>query len=279
VAYAHLGDRPLAFEDIIRLRRVKMIYSGCFGGSMNILYFKNLLAMSMLISVGVVSVSHAQDTLPRDNSNITYYTQPEWRSSEVHPLRLAAYLLHPVGWVAREVIGRPISYFASSTPTRRSVMGYRYPYDYRQPECFSPSDTVPDCHTLAPFNYSLGTATEDTGDVAQSQVYFPNVNFDFDRRQLNTLGKGVAKRIAKKLMEEEGLKVVLQGHADYLGSENYNDVLGMDRAKALKTELMQLGVPEDRVSTVSFGETSPLVDEQTDEARAVNRRVEVHLAE
>jgi outer membrane protein OmpA-like peptidoglycan-associated protein len=220
---------------------------------------------------GVFWVSLAQETLPRDNGMATYYTAPEYRSSEEHPIRILAYVLHPIGWLLREGITRPLSYFASSSETRKSVMGYRYPFDYRSPECFSASDTVPDCRSLSPFNY--GGSENPHGDSAN--VYFPNVNFDFNKRSLNSLGRGVAKRVAKTLQAEPGMKVVLQGHADFIGSNGYNDALGMDRAKAVRSELIRLGVPEDRLATVSFGETMPLVDEKTDQARAVNRRVEV----
>jgi outer membrane protein OmpA-like peptidoglycan-associated protein len=51
----------------------------------------------------------------------------------------------------------------------------------------------------------------------------------------------------------------------------------MDRADALRQELVALGVPADRLSTISFGESQPLLADQEDWARAVNRRVEVSV--
>jgi len=213
----------------------------------------------------------AQEMLPRDQGYVTYHSAPEYRVSEEHPLRIAAYILHPIGWVLREGITRPLSYFAASTESRRVIMGYRYPYDYRTPECFSASDTIPDCRAILPFNYA-GEAPQ--GEAAN--VYFPNVNFDFNKRTLNEQGKAVVATIAKTLSSEANLKVVLQGHTDYIGSDAYNDALGMDRARAVLEELVHLGIAEDRLSAVSFGETTPLVDEKTDAARAANRRVEVH---
>jgi outer membrane protein OmpA-like peptidoglycan-associated protein len=213
----------------------------------------------------------AQEILPRDQGYVTYHSAPEYRVSEEHPLRIAAYIVSPVGWLLREGITRPLSYFAASTESRRAIMGYRYPYDYRTPECFSASDTVPDCKAILPFNYGAEASQGET-----ASVYFPNVNFDFDKRTLNEQGKAVVSTIAKTLTSEPNLKVVLQGHADYMGSDAYNDALGMDRARTVLAELVHLGVAEDRLSAVSFGETVPLVDEKTDAARAANRRVEVH---
>ena len=233
------------------------------------------------------SVAAAQDALPADNGLSTYHSAPAYRESESHPLRIIAYVLHPIGWVLREGIFRPLSYFASSTPTRRSVMGYRDPYDFRDPMCskFRDTDTVPECTKVSPFNYeTTGTppeAAEDEPAVAETarQVYFPNVNFDFDKRALNELGRGRVKQIASLLAEDGNVHVVLQGNTDYLGSEQYNEKLGLDRAEAVKAELIQLGTAPQRLSTVTFGETQPLFPEQEDWARALNRRVEVHLDE
>lgn len=228
--------------------------------------------VAIALKVAGVGLSvEAQEMLPRDQGYVTYHSAPEYRVSEEHPFRIAAYILNPIGWVLREGITRPISYFAASSESRRVIMGYRYPYDFRTPECFSASDTIPDCRAVLPFNYG-GEAQQ--GEV--TNVYFPNVNFDFNKRTLNEQGKAVVAQIAKTLSSESSLKVVLQGHTDYIGSDAYNDALGMDRARAVLTELVHLGIAEDRLSAVSFGETVPLVDEKTDAARAANRRVEVH---
>jgi len=87
---------------------------------------KTALMVSLILCPGLVS---AQDLLPADNGLASYHSSPRYRESESHPLRVAAYVLHPIGWLAREVVFRPFSYFASSTETTRSVFGYREPFD------------------------------------------------------------------------------------------------------------------------------------------------------
>lgn len=248
---------------------------------------KKIVLMGFALCVS--SVAMAQDLLPYDNGLASYHASPRYRESESHPLRVAAYIFHPIGWVAREVIFRPFSYFVSSTETTRSVFGYREPFDYRQPECFSPDDSAPDCRSLMPFNYdnpgtdgkgSAGTeAPQPVAAVGSEsrQVYFPDVNFDFNKHSLNDLGRGRLHQLAALLNKESGMKVVLQGHADYKGSDSYNQKLGMDRAETVRQEMVALGVPADRLSTVSFGESQPVLSEQENWARAVNRRVEVHV--
>ena len=244
--------------------------------------FKILCISSVLLCS---SAATAQEQIPYDNGLATYHTSPQYRPSESHPLRVAAYVVHPIGWIAREVFFRPFSYFVSSTETRRSFFGYRNPYDYRQPECFSADDSAPDCRSLSPYNYQGAGPMNDGSDMmvssmngGEKHVYFPDVNFNFDRHALNDLGKGRARQIAGLLERMPEVNVVLQGHADFKGADLYNEKLGMNRSEAVLNELLALGVDQSRVSTVSFGESQPVFSEEEDWARAVNRRVEVHPA-
>ncbi len=230
------------------------------------------------------NITLAQDTLPEDNTIYTYHSSPRYRESESHPLRIIGYILHPIGWALREGIFRPLSYLVSSTEESRSIFGFREPFDYRQPECFTSEDSTPDCKSLLPFNYDQGrsnSADSSSGDTASlstlgNEVYFPNINFDSNKSTLNALGRGRTKQVAQLLSSSEGaVKVVLQGHADNRGSDSYNKRLGMSRAESVRDELVNLGISAERLSTVSFGESQPLEKGDSDWARAVNRRVEV----
>lgn len=224
----------------------------------------------------------AQDILPTDRSDSDYHPSPRYRESESHPLRIVAYALHPIGWAARELIFRPLSYFASSTPETRSIMGYREPFDFRQPSCFSANQDAPDCHRIRPFDYNanVGKVVEGEGsDVQRQALYFPDTNFDFNKRSLNADGKEKVKVAADILKREGYLKVVLEGNTDDRGSEGYNQKLGLDRADAVKNELVAQGIPVDTLSTVSFGETRPLFTEKEEWAYAANRRVHVRVDE
>jgi len=222
----------------------------------------------------------AQERLPEDTglASSAYHTAPRYRASEEHPLRLMAYVLNPLGWLVREGITRPVSYFASSTETTRSVMGFREPFDYRRPECFSGDDTIPDCRSIMPFNYDDASRHDDSdtasmGSDADKYVYFPDVNFEFNKAKLTDLGRGRLHQIAGLLEKEPNLTVMLEGHADYIGTEDYNQKLSTKRADAVRQGLVELGVDSARLQTMGFGKTSPEMTDQTDWARAVNRRV------
>ena len=225
-----------------------------------------------MVSGVLPGLSLAQDRLPRDNGIFTYHYEPRYRPSESHPLRTLSYIIHPIGWIAREGFYRPFSALMASTRETRSIFGFREPFDYREPECFSPDSSVPDCRSLLPFNYDQDIAD----DVTEHHVYFPDVNFDFNSRKLNRLGRGRAAQIAAMLKEQPGLHVVLEGHTDQVGSEAYNDKLGLDRAEAVRAELTAQGVDTTTLSTVTFGKSKPVFDDMSEWARAVNRRVEVH---
>jgi OOP family OmpA-OmpF porin len=110
--------------------------------------------------------------------------------------------------------------------------------------------------------------------IQVEKVTFSDVTFEFDKAKLTDVGKGRVYLIAQKLKEGKNVKVEIQGHTDYIGTEDYNKKLGQSRADAVKDELGRLGVDASRISTTSFGEEKPLIDKQTPWARAVNRRVE-----
>jgi OOP family OmpA-OmpF porin len=110
--------------------------------------------------------------------------------------------------------------------------------------------------------------------IQVEKVQFQDVTFEFDKATLTDVGRGRCYLIAQKLKEGKNVKIEIQGHTDYIGTDDYNKKLGMQRAETVKAELIRLGVDASRISTVSYGEDRPLIDMQTPWARAVNRRAE-----
>src|SRR3972149_5982453 len=113
--------------------------------------------------------------------------------------------------------------------------------------------------------------------VEVERVVFPDIAFRFNSAELTDLGKGKAYLAAQKLKEKSELVVVVEGHADQVGSEEYNEKLGLHRAQKVIKELTDLGIDPARMSATSRGESKPLIGEETDWARAVNRRVEFRV--
>lgn len=99
-----------------------------------------------------------------------------------------------------------------------------------------------------------------------------DVFFDFDRYSIRDDARTALEQNAKILKEDNGLKVLIEGHADARGTTEYNIALGERRAQAVKSYLVNLGVAAARIQAVSYGEEKPFCLEQTDACREQNRR-------
>lgn len=73
------------------------------------------------------------------------------------------------------------------------------------------------------------------------------------------------------------IEIQLEGHTDNQGNEKANTELSKDRVEAVKKYLTSNGIAKDRVKTKAFGGTQPLSKEKTEEARSLNRRVEMRI--
>lgn len=101
------------------------------------------------------------------------------------------------------------------------------------------------------------------------------VHFEFDKSNITDQAAEVLQRKAEVLREHPGVRIVVEGHCDERGSNEYNMALGQRRANSAMEYLLELGVPEEAiVRTVSYGEERPLVNRSTEEAWAQNRRAE-----
>ena len=69
--------------------------------------------------------------------------------------------------------------------------------------------------------------------------------------------------------------VEVQGHTDIIGTEDYNQKLSEDRAHTVTDYLIKKGIAAERLRAVGFGTRVPLADNESDEGRAKNRRVEL----
>ena len=104
------------------------------------------------------------------------------------------------------------------------------------------------------------------------------VHFDFDKYVIKDEYKGRLRENAQWLKKNSGTSIVIEGHADERGENEYNLALGDKRATSVKRYLKALGVKISKVSTISYGEEKPLNEEHNDVAWAENRRAEFHIS-
>jgi peptidoglycan-associated lipoprotein len=103
------------------------------------------------------------------------------------------------------------------------------------------------------------------------------LHFGFDDAMLTKADQTMLQKVAALLRSRPWIAIKVGGHTDERGTEEYNLALGQRRADAARSYLLALGVDDDQVQTVSFGEETPALAESTEEAWALNRRDELKV--
>jgi peptidoglycan-associated lipoprotein len=98
------------------------------------------------------------------------------------------------------------------------------------------------------------------------------VYFDFDRSEVRGGERPKVEEVGLYLKGDLKVMVLVEGHCDERGTEEYNRALGERRALSVREYLINLGVSADRVHTISYGEDMPEVPGQNEAAWAKNRR-------
>jgi peptidoglycan-associated lipoprotein len=98
------------------------------------------------------------------------------------------------------------------------------------------------------------------------------VFFTVDSADLDEAGRDTTSANAEILKKNPRWVITIEGHCDERGTAEYNLALGERRALAVKTFLVSLGIPGDRVRTISYGKEFPFDPGKTEEAMAKNRR-------
>jgi peptidoglycan-associated lipoprotein len=105
-------------------------------------------------------------------------------------------------------------------------------------------------------------------------VSLPTVRFEFNEYDLTGSARSSLDQAAQCLKEAPGVQVVLEGHGDERGTQEYNLALGEKRANTVRGYLKNLGVQQARLRTRSKGENEPLCREADESCYSKNRRVE-----
>jgi peptidoglycan-associated lipoprotein len=114
---------------------------------------------------------------------------------------------------------------------------------------------------------SLPSPKEFVESAALRDVYF-----DFDRYDVRTGDKGTLDENAKWLKTNQGALLLIEGHADERGTNEYNLALGERRAKATRDYLVSIGIDAGRITVISYGEERPTCTEKAEPCWSKNRR-------
>lgn len=105
-------------------------------------------------------------------------------------------------------------------------------------------------------------------------VRLNNVFFDFDKWDLRAESFLELDRVVKLLSENPAIEIEMSAHTDSRGSDDYNFKLSDNRARSVMNYILSKGIAPSRITSKGYGETKPVVPNDTDENRQLNRRVE-----
>jgi len=136
-------------------------------------------------------------------------------------------------------------------------------------------------------NYMDKQAAEIERDIAGARVerigegikitFSSGIMFDVDKAQVKDQYKGELSELARILNKYPDTNILLEGHTDSTGPEDYNLELSKDRAHSVALYLTTQQVDPARFSTTGYGESQPVASNETPQGRAQNRRVEVAI--
>ena len=136
--------------------------------------------------------------------------------------------------------------------------------------CSSTPKTVPDTE-YAPL--------EMTETSRGPMVALDDVLFDFEKSTLRAKAQPIIRQAATFLKNNPGRTAVVEGHTDAMGDARFNQMLSVERARAVKDALIAQGLDASRIQTNGLGETQPVDNNNTRAGRQANRRVEIIFPE
>ncbi len=101
--------------------------------------------------------------------------------------------------------------------------------------------------------------------------------FDVGSFQLRPATRQNLEELAKVLNKYKDTEILVEGHTDDRGTEEYNMTLSNNRAKSVYNQLVRQGVSGSRFTVIGYGESAPIADNSTPEGRQLNRRVEIAI--
>ena len=111
--------------------------------------------------------------------------------------------------------------------------------------------------------------------VPGDAVILQNIQFEFNSAALTADSESGIQALTAFLKRNPELKVELAGHTDNVGSDSYNLKLSSERAEIVKQALVDKGIDATRLTTKGYGASQPLVPNDSEEHRAMNRRTEM----
>lgn len=112
-----------------------------------------------------------------------------------------------------------------------------------------------------------------------TKIVLRNVFFDVDKATLRKESEAELERLVELLNNNKSIKILISGHTDSDGNDDHNLRLSDARAKAVVDYLISKNIAGSRLTSKGFGETKPIMPNDTPENKQMNRRTEIEIIE
>ncbi|MBO5380750.1 MAG: OmpA family protein [Bacteroides sp.] len=130
------------------------------------------------------------------------------------------------------------------------------------------------CYFIKNFRLAKGAVPLYDRMMSDGKFITYGITFDVGKATIKPESMGEINRIVQLMNENPTLKFSVEGHTDSTGNATSNQTLSEQRSQAIVAKLVELGIAQDRLTAVGKGQNNPIADNNTDEGRAKNRRVE-----
>jgi outer membrane protein OmpA-like peptidoglycan-associated protein len=140
------------------------------------------------------------------------------------------------------------------------------------------SDKIGNCNHLPTLDGANADAAKDQllkNLNATGRAVLHGINFDFNSDRIREESKPTLDKVAAILMRNGGWRVLIEGHTDNIGGEDFNQTLSENRAVAVKNYLVNAGIEAARLGSAGAGLSRPVAANNSEAGRAQNRRVEL----
>ena len=145
------------------------------------------------------------------------------------------------------------------------------PKPKEEPPAPPPETTAPTGVDTTGANAEDADAAGPSGELLSKRVVY----FDFDRSTLRPEAHRILEPLLDMLRADPEMRIDIEGHTDWVGSDGYNQGLSERRARAVVNWLVAHGVERERITSVGRGESEPVATNATAQGRQLNRRVEI----
>lgn len=121
---------------------------------------------------------------------------------------------------------------------------------------------------------AIHDVVEPIANASELRASLEEIYFDFDTATLSQKARDILVNTSEIMKQDLAINVRVEGHCDERGSDEYNLALGERRAKAAMQYLVTMGIPEKRLSVISFGKEQPAVTGHDEASWSKNRRDE-----